>query len=73
MTDSEIQKFGSDIALAIRARGQLLADAVKRAGLDSRGASLLTDAFEQAAQVAELRTQFARMNAARTDQKGAKS
>lgn len=62
MTDAEIQKFGADIATAIRARGHQIADIAKAQKLGS-GANLIVDAFEQAAQVAELRTQFARMNA----------
>ena len=64
MTDAEIQKFGADIATAIRARGQQIADIAKVQKLGS-GANLIVDAFEQAAQVAELRTQFARMDAAK--------
>lgn len=56
MTRDELSTFGADIALAIRARGQDLADIARRTGT---GAKLISGIFEQAAQVAELRTQLA--------------
>ncbi|MFG1410329.1 hypothetical protein V5G24_04370 [Xanthobacter sp. VTT E-85241] len=64
MTDDEIKHFGADIATAIRSRGQQLADVARLQGLGP-GAEILITTFEQAAQVAELRTQVARMSAAR--------
>ncbi|MFG1461785.1 hypothetical protein V5F77_02715 [Xanthobacter sp. DSM 24535] len=62
MRDEEIKRFGADIATAIRTRGQQLADVARLQGLGS-GAEIITSTFEHAAQVAELRTQIARMSA----------
>lgn len=58
MTRDELSALGADIALAIRARGQELADVARRTGT-GEGSKLIAGIFEQAAQVAELRTQLA--------------
>ncbi|HWJ71898.1 MAG TPA: hypothetical protein VNX29_01915 [Kaistia sp.] len=57
MTDAEIEEMGRDFALAIRARGQLLAD---QAG-DERTAAFVRSVYEDTAAVTELRTQIRRM------------
>lgn len=58
MTSEELRAFGDDIATAIRARGQHLADIARRTGTGD-GAKLIAGVFNEAAQVAELRTQLA--------------
>lgn len=60
-TDDDIEAIGKDIALAIRARGQVLADAARTSG-SGQGAELISCLFEQAAQVAELRTHLHLIN-----------
>ncbi|MFG1413409.1 hypothetical protein V5G24_20065 [Xanthobacter sp. VTT E-85241] len=70
MTDEEIKRFGADIATAIRSRGQVLADAARAQGLGP-GGDMLAAMFEQAAQVAELRTQVARMSNTETGRSNA--
>lgn len=57
MTDAEISSFGADMAVAIRARGQMLADI---AG-DTLSADFLRQVYDDAAQVVELRTQLKRI------------
>lgn len=61
MTDEEVQRFGNDIAVAIRARGQGLADAA-RVIAGEKSAALLLDCFNQAAEVAEVRTLLHRIS-----------
>ncbi len=57
-----IKTAGADIEVAIRARGQALADAA-RAKVGKAGADLMTHAFNQAADVAKLRTSLMQIEA----------
>lgn len=56
MTPDEIRALGDDLALAVKARGQFLADQARASGLGEKGAGFITQCFTQAADVVTIRT-----------------
>jgi hypothetical protein len=55
VTADEVRELGTDIALAIKARGQMLADQARAQEMGEVVVGFITKSFDQAADVAMLR------------------